>query len=179
MSTVETVKAQLNALLNQANDTTGKTDANLTAAIASLVAGFGQGGSAFNHITTFTPATSGYISVQLFTDLGLTPTHNAGMFVSRGNTDITSDIGNYMLILFYTESRYTCIVSGSYNGSIYTAIIAPSDREETGIGGRFGVSVVGNIRSGYSIVGKQYNVYEAGISAEFAGRIIDYVEETA
>lgn len=45
MSTAETVKAQLNALLNQANDTTGKTDANLTAAIASLVAGFGQGGS--------------------------------------------------------------------------------------------------------------------------------------
>ena len=45
MSTTETVKAQLNALLNQANNTTGKTDANLTAAIASLVAGFGQGGS--------------------------------------------------------------------------------------------------------------------------------------
>lgn len=45
MSTAETVKAQLNALLNQANNTTGKTDTNLTAAIASLVAGFGQGGS--------------------------------------------------------------------------------------------------------------------------------------
>lgn len=180
MSTVETVKAQLNALLNQANDTTGKTDANLTAAIASLAAGFGQGGSAFNHITTFSTATSGYISVQLFADLGLglTPTHNAGIFVSRGNTDITSDIGNYMLILFYTESRYICIVSGSYNGGITVAATAPSDREETGIGGRIGVSTVGNVRSGYTIVGKQYNVYEAGISAEFAGRIIDYVEET-
>lgn len=45
MSTAETVKAQLNALLNQANGTTGKTDADLTAAIASLAAGFGQGGS--------------------------------------------------------------------------------------------------------------------------------------
>lgn len=45
MSTAETVKAQLNALLNQANDTTGKTDTNLTAAITSLAAGFGQGGS--------------------------------------------------------------------------------------------------------------------------------------
>lgn len=45
MSTSETVKAQLSALLNQANNTTGKADANLTAAIASLVAGFGQGGS--------------------------------------------------------------------------------------------------------------------------------------
>ena len=45
MSTAETVKAQLNALLNQANNTTGKTDTDLTAAIASLAAGFGQGGS--------------------------------------------------------------------------------------------------------------------------------------
>lgn len=45
MSTAETVKAQLNALLNQANITTGKTDTNLTAAITSLAAGFGQGGS--------------------------------------------------------------------------------------------------------------------------------------
>ena len=45
MSTSETVKAQLSALLNQANNTTGKTDADLTAAIASLAAGFGQGGS--------------------------------------------------------------------------------------------------------------------------------------
>ena len=45
MATAESVKAQLNALLNQANDTTGKTDADLTSAIASLVAGFGQGGS--------------------------------------------------------------------------------------------------------------------------------------
>ena len=45
MSTAETVKAQLSALLNQANNTTGKTDANLTAAIASLAAGFGHGGS--------------------------------------------------------------------------------------------------------------------------------------
>ena len=45
MSTAENVKAQLSALLNQANNTTGKADANLTAAVASLAAGFGQGGS--------------------------------------------------------------------------------------------------------------------------------------
>lgn len=179
MSTAETVKAQLNALLNQANNTTGKTDANLTAAIASLAAGFGQGGSAFDHITTFTPATAGYISTQLFNGLGLTPTHNAGMFVSRGNTDITSDTGNYMLILFYTESRYICIVSGSYNSGIQATVTAPSDREETGIGGRIGVEAIGNTRSGYTIAGKQYNVYEAGLSAELVGRLIDYVEETA
>lgn len=179
MFTAETVKAQLNALLNQANDTTGKTDANLTSAIASLAAGFGQGGSDFDHITTFTPTTEGYISLYLFTHLGLTPTNNAGMFVSRGNTDITSDTGNFMLILFYTESRYICIVCGSYNGGIQTNVTAPLDREETGIGGRIGVKVVGSIRSGYVVAGKQYNVYEAGLSAELVGSIIDYVEATA
>ena len=101
------------------------------------------------------------------------------MFVSRGNTDITSDTGNYMLILFYTESRYICSVSGSYNGSIQSSTTEPSDRVETGVGGHIGTLKIGNTRSGYSIVGKQYNVYEAGLSAEFAGRIIDYVEETA
>lgn len=44
MATAESVKTQLTALLNQANGTTGKTDETLTAAIASLAAGFGQGG---------------------------------------------------------------------------------------------------------------------------------------
>lgn len=56
MSTAESVKAQLNALLNQANDTTGKTDENLTAAIASLAAGFGQGGGNAVQIGQETPA---------------------------------------------------------------------------------------------------------------------------
>lgn len=46
MATAESVKTQLSALLNQANGTTGKTDETLTAAIASLAAGFGQGGGA-------------------------------------------------------------------------------------------------------------------------------------
>lgn len=43
MATAESVKTQLSALLNQANGTTGKADETLTAAIASLADGFGQG----------------------------------------------------------------------------------------------------------------------------------------
>lgn len=178
MALTDKLTAIADAIRSKGGTTDQLTLAGMVDAINAIQTG-GGGETNFDHITTFTPATSGYISTQLFNGLGLTPTHNAGMFVSRGNTDITSDTGNYMLILFYTESRYICIVSGSYNGVIYPAVIAPSDREETGIGGRIGVSAVGNTRSGYSIVGKQYNVYEAGISAEFAGRIIDYVEETA
>lgn len=173
-----TITGIADAIRSKGGTTEKLTLAGMVDAINAIQTGDG-GETNFNHITTFTPATPGYISTQLFKGLGLTPTHNAGMFVSRGNTDITSDTGNYMLILFYTESRYICIVSGLYNGGIQAAATAPSDREETGIGGRIGVAEVGNTRSGYTIAGKQYNVYEAGISAELVGRLIDYVEETA
>ncbi len=44
MSTAESVKTQLSALIGQANEATGKTDADMTAAVNSLIEGFGQGG---------------------------------------------------------------------------------------------------------------------------------------
>lgn len=70
MATAESVKAQLTALLNQANDTTGKTDETLTAAIASLAAGFGQGGGASGiYMAKITPAENLH---------GLTIQHNLG-----------------------------------------------------------------------------------------------------
>lgn len=43
-ATAESVKAQLESLLAQANRTTGRDDATLTEAVAALAAGFGQGG---------------------------------------------------------------------------------------------------------------------------------------
>ena len=45
MSTPTTVKAQLRLLLNNANETTGNTDTNLTDGVNALVSGYGQGGS--------------------------------------------------------------------------------------------------------------------------------------
>ena len=44
MVTAETVKNKMRGLIQQANQTTGKTDTDMTAAIGSLIAGFGQGG---------------------------------------------------------------------------------------------------------------------------------------
>lgn len=44
MATAESVKAKLQGLIDLANTTTGNTDADLTAAVNSLIAGFGQGG---------------------------------------------------------------------------------------------------------------------------------------
>lgn len=45
MVTAESVKAKLQGLISLANNTTGKTDTDLTAAVNALIAGFGQGGS--------------------------------------------------------------------------------------------------------------------------------------
>lgn len=45
MVTAESVKAKLQGLIDLANTTTGNADADLTAAVNSLIAGFGQGGS--------------------------------------------------------------------------------------------------------------------------------------
>ena len=44
MATAEGVKTKIQGLIDAANATTGNADANLTTAVAALVAGFGQGG---------------------------------------------------------------------------------------------------------------------------------------
>lgn len=44
MTTAESVKSKLQGLIDTANATTGNADADLTAAVNALVAGFGQGG---------------------------------------------------------------------------------------------------------------------------------------
>ena len=44
MSTPESIKNQLMTLIGQANAVTGNTDTDVTGAVASLIAGFGQGG---------------------------------------------------------------------------------------------------------------------------------------
>lgn len=74
MATAESVKAKLVGLLNQANTATGKADADLTAAVTSLIAGFGQSGGADSGISGIymakvTPATS---------KSTMTITHNLG-----------------------------------------------------------------------------------------------------
>lgn len=46
MVTAESVKAKLQGLIDTANAATGNADADLTAAVNALVAGFGQSGSA-------------------------------------------------------------------------------------------------------------------------------------
>lgn len=58
MATAESVKQKIQGLISNANNTTGNTDATLTNAVASLIAGFGTGGNEIvqfieNKITNF------------------------------------------------------------------------------------------------------------------------------
>lgn len=45
MSNIQTVKAQIQTLINSANATTGNADTNLTDGVNALISGYGQGGS--------------------------------------------------------------------------------------------------------------------------------------
>lgn len=56
MATAESVKAKIQGLIDQSNEATGKEDTDLTAAVGSLIAGFGQGGAGEAIGTADTPA---------------------------------------------------------------------------------------------------------------------------
>ena len=45
MSDINTVKAQIQSLIDLANTTTGNQDTNLTDGVNALISGYGQGGS--------------------------------------------------------------------------------------------------------------------------------------
>lgn len=53
MSTPNTIKAQLQSLIDTSNATTGKEDTDLTSAVGSLVEGYGQGGGSDNYYNDF------------------------------------------------------------------------------------------------------------------------------
>ncbi|MBQ8831297.1 MAG: hypothetical protein IJ017_06835 [Oscillospiraceae bacterium] len=60
MATAESVKSKIQGLIDTANEATGGTDTDLTAAVKTLVAGFGQGGSGAFEVTegTITPTSN-------------------------------------------------------------------------------------------------------------------------
>lgn len=58
MATADRVKEKLQSLIGQANATTGNTDADMTAAVSALIAGFGQGAGNAVQIGQETPAPS-------------------------------------------------------------------------------------------------------------------------
>ena len=66
MATAEGIKAKLQGLIEAANAATGNADADLTAAVQSLIDGFGQSGGGKSASGTYTPASdTGYMIVKL------------------------------------------------------------------------------------------------------------------
>ncbi len=64
MATAESIKAKIQGLIDSANNTTGKADTDMTAAVASLIDGFGQGGGG-----TGIPDTAGWVRPSNWPDL--------------------------------------------------------------------------------------------------------------
>ena len=52
MSTIQTVKTQIQSLIDLANTTTGNQDTNLTDGVNALVSGFGSGGGSTEELPT-------------------------------------------------------------------------------------------------------------------------------
>lgn len=177
MATADSVKNQLAALLAQANDATGNTDTDLTAAVAVLVAGFGQGGADWKKVGTYTPVTANYVTAFLFSTLALTASYSSGVIIIYGNVDITTMTGCFVGVFIYTDSEVRCFLRGAYNGSATQTTAGEWTRTEQGIGEEFGYVNVGNVRSGYIVAGSTYNVYECEIPDEFAKKITAYFEE--
>lgn len=170
MSTAESVKAQLNALLNQANDTTGKADANLTAAIASLAEGFGQGGSGGGsasgiYMAKVTPETdSNELTIQHnlgTTDILLaaafaetlgeiTPSFNGALAKFWAKTDIpvretnTSSAQNYDAHFSYNTGT-TLAAGGTPNSPVYRCRVVDENTFEFKRAGSAGAKYIAGV----------------------------------
>lgn len=113
MATAESVKAKLLGLLNQANAATGKTDADLTAAVASLVAGFGQGGG-------------GSSGGAVLLDSGTITTTNGTSYVVQELSE-TPDI-----VLVWAKSELTASCTAGFVIATMPVSILPTDKQPAG-----------------------------------------------
>lgn len=90
MATADSVKTQIQSLITQANETTGKSDADLTTAVLSLVSGFGQSSGGSLQMASGSFEITGDTNEYLLdiNDLDFVPDL---IFVNLDETDITYD----------------------------------------------------------------------------------------
>lgn len=111
MATAESVKAKIQGLIDSANTTTGSADADLTTAVGSLIAGFGQGGGGGlpAGITalasgTFTPATDQTSKLAITHGLGTMP--NFFIVLAEGAPLAIEDFTQYCVSQFSVAQPY-------------------------------------------------------------------------
>ena len=107
MATAESVKAKIQGLINTANETTGGADTDLTSAVNTLAAGFGQGGES-----------SGGISAVKFIDVDVT-------VEASTTTAVTYTVEDLELI---AHTGHTASVYGAFTrNENYVAFVTPKD----------------------------------------------------
>ena len=74
MATAESVKQKIQGLISNANNTTGNTDATLTNAVASLIAGFGTGSGGIQSASGEYSIAEDVVSLNIdISDIGFVP----------------------------------------------------------------------------------------------------------
>lgn len=71
MSTTETVKTQIQSLIDSANATTGKQDTNLTDGVNALIKGYGQGSGSSSRESLYETSAQG-IKPNVIVGTGIT-----------------------------------------------------------------------------------------------------------
>lgn len=114
MSTAESVKAKIQNLIDTANAATGNADTDLTTAVNSLVAGFGQGGGGSNPFvsiedfvvavsSTNTQAVAEYFSSVIAEQTDLT-SHIVVAFIAK-EKPTTNSVNNAFVSIIYAVNN--------------------------------------------------------------------------
>ncbi|MBQ8830850.1 MAG: hypothetical protein IJ017_04580 [Oscillospiraceae bacterium] len=126
MATAESVKTKIQGLIDTANEATGGTDTDLTAAVNTLIAGFGQGGGGAvlleSGTVTTTSSTSYFIQelsetpdlVLVWAETEITAGATAGVVIAvlpitllPTDTTPTGAISNFIAQLRYLNGNIT------------------------------------------------------------------------
>lgn len=140
MATADSVKSKIQGLIDQSNATTGNTDADLTTAVNSLIAGFGAGGGGGIGAVKFIDVD---ITVEASTTTAVTYTVDGLAFVSsvESPTKWNAFNRNDMYIAFVTPKELTdapttttftggmCVFNGNTNYTPTLSYLAEKNGE--------------------------------------------------
>ena len=131
MPTADSVKTKIQGLINSANAATGQTDGNLSAAVASLVAGFGGSGGA--HCGTY------FTSERVIETLEFPTPGGATNFAFFLYDEPVLDSGNGFCITLVASKDGRVIGAASNNTGTTANVCVCYENKETTNGYYYGV----------------------------------------